>query len=142
DLPPSHLLLQPVRVQLMELAAGSFRQAAVRRIADQDVAKPVGRLVHERGTPTPYELAADELVEQRRCLALRLGGERQYGTEMEELALDSAVLEQRSLALLQPVEPLGEQGVDRGRDRELVQTTQAHPSPVRRLPHNALLDEE
>ena len=142
NLPAARLLLQPVRVLLVQLAARSLRQAAVGGVTDEDVAEPVGRLVHERRSPRPHELATDEVFEQRRGAVGGLGGKCEDGTDVEELPLDRAVLEQRSLARLQPVESLGEQRVDGRRDREVGEVSALCPAPVRRLPHEAVFDED
>ena len=106
------------------------------------MAEPVSRLVDERGRPRADELTTDEVVEQPRRPVGRLGGEREDSTEVKELPLDRAVLEQRPLPRLQPVEPLGEQRVNRRRDREVGEATAPDPVPVRRLPHEAVLDED
>ena len=104
--------------------------------------EPVGRLVHERRRPRPHELATDEVFEQRRSALGSLGGECKDGTDVEELPFDRAVLEQRSLARLQPVEPLGQQRVDGRRDREVGEVAALDPAPVRRLLHQTVFDED
>jgi hypothetical protein len=94
----------------MERRPDFLRERAVRGVADEDVPDAVGEVVRERRRRGLDELAEGEVGEQLRRPLDGLGRQCGQRPEVEELPLDRAVLEQATLARLETVERLGDDG--------------------------------
>ena len=106
---------EPVRVANVELGSSRLRQGFVGRVADELVAESHGVLPGERRLLRPDEITSQELPQH----AFRVGtreilGESEHRAEMEDLALDGAMLEQGSLLRAQEIEPCRQQGLESG----------------------------
>ena len=135
-------VFEPVHEPLVEVRAGALEQAVVRGLLDQDVDESEGLLPRERRPLLPDELLAAQRAERRpHVLPHGLGGQILDGAAVEHLAEDRTVLDDRPVGRAQPVEPRGDQGGDRRRDRERVDPGREDPLPVRALVERAVVDQ-
>lgn len=106
----------------MEVGAHLLSQPLVRGVAEQLVAEPKGVFSGEYAGIGSDELLSDQALERARD-PLLFGLRRQLadGTPPEDPADHGSSSQDFALVPLEPVEPCGEQRVDRGRDGELAQ---------------------
>ena len=104
----------------MEERACLLRHAVVGDVADESVPEAEAVLARRRRGVRPDQLLADERKEVAADIAAELGrAEVGDDAERELLADDRGAFEDRPLIVLQPVQPLGQQRLDRRRDDHL-----------------------
>lgn len=113
----------------MEIGAGLFRDGLVRGVADQDVAKAEGVFAAEGRDIGSHQLLANQGLEVPADLAaLGLRGQRSHGAPVKDLADDAGALGDRSLLLVEPLQPGRQQRRDRGGNLESGRIAGGHPS--------------
>src|SRR5262245_14193994 len=100
----ARLLLEPVRVPLVELSPVRLRRRVVRRVANQRVCKPKAVVAGEVGSIRTDQLLAHEREQTRTDVGLLLlGGELSDCAAVEAPALDRGSLDDRPVGSSKPV---------------------------------------
>ncbi len=108
--------LEPICEALVQLCAGRLRKRVVGGVSDQEMAKTERVVARDLRAVRSHDLLADEREQIRGDVVVtRFPSECGDGAAMEDLALDRAAIDDRTLALAQRVESCLEERLDRRR---------------------------
>jgi hypothetical protein len=112
--------LQPIPEALVQVGPEPLRDRIVRGVPDQDVAEAEAVVARKRRPVGPDQLLPDERQQMRVDPRPRLLGKQlDDGASVEQPPFDRRPFDHCSLLGLEPVDPRGEQRLDRRRDLQL-----------------------